>query len=135
MPSLIYHLGLTALLTHEMDAVRAEEWRLLYVLRGLPEAAAYPAFLLLHLPMVFVLFWLSHHKAPRLREGFRLLVAGFLVVHAGLHARLANHPLNGFEGLVSNGLIAAAGLCGGLYLLLRYLGRAGPERRKADDRP
>lgn len=135
MPSFVYYLGLSALLTHEMDAVQAQEWRLLYVLRGLPEAVAYPAFLLLHLPMIFVLLWLSHHPARRIRRGFRLLAAGFLVVHAGLHARLADDPLNGFEGVVSNGLIAAAGLCGGLYLLLRYLGRAGPERRSAEGGP
>ena len=96
MANLIYYLGLSALFAHEMDAVRAQEWRLLYVLRGLPEAAAYPAFLLLHLPLFFVLLWLGHHPARRRREGFRALVAGFLVVHAGLHARLAEDPLNGF---------------------------------------
>lgn len=118
MRDIVYYLGLTALFVHEMDAVMAAEWRLLYVLRTLPEATAYAAFLLLHLPMFFLFLWLSHHGNARLRDGFRLSVCGFLVVHAGLHARLADAPPNGFEGAVSNALIAGAGLFGAAYLLL-----------------
>ena len=118
MRNIVYYLGLTALFVHEMDAVMAAEWRLLYVLRTLPAATAYTAFLLLHLPMFFLLLWLSHHGNARLRDGFRLLASGFLVVHAGLHARLAGAALNDFDGLVSNALIAAAGLFGAAYLLL-----------------
>ena len=128
MPGVLYYLGLAALFTHEMDAVRAQEWKLLYVLRGLPEATAEPAFLLLHLPLFFVLLWLSQHETARLREGFRLLAGAFLVVHAGLHARLGEHPLNAFDGVVSNGLIYTAGAFGGLYLLLRSLERLRAER-------
>lgn len=123
MRNIVYYLGLTALFVHEMDAVMAAEWRLLYVLRTLPEATAYTAFLLLHLPMFFLFLWLSHHGNARLRDGFRLLVCGFLVVHAGLHARLADAPLNGFDGVISNALIAGAGLFGAGYLLLWILAR------------
>ena len=123
MRNLVYHLGVSALFAHEMDAVRAQEWRLLYVLRALPEPLAYPAFLLLHLPLFFLVLWASHHETPRIREGFRLLASGFLVVHAGLHARLADHPLHDFDGVVAQTLIYAGGFFGGAYLLLRLLRR------------
>ena len=123
MPILVYYLALAAFFTHELDAVMAQEWRLLYGLRSLSEAAAYPLFILIHLPLFFVFLWLSHHRRPSVRTGFRALASGFLIVHAGLHLRLADAPLNGFDGLLSYGLIHAAGLLGALYLLLWLCGQ------------
>ena len=123
MSNLVYNLALAFFFVHEMDAVPAQEWRLLYGLRNLPEATAYAAFLLGHIPLFFVILWLGQHGNARLRVGFRLALAGFLVVHAGLHARLSDHPLNGFEGLVSHIPIFAAGFLGTLYLAILYLER------------
>ena len=48
----LYYLGIAHLLTHEMDAVKHAEWRLLFGLRALGDAVAYPIFLLLHVPVV-----------------------------------------------------------------------------------
>ena len=98
----VYTLAIAALFTHEMDAVLAEEWRLLYVLRDLPEGTAYPVFLFMHIPLYFLILWFGQHHNDRLREGFRLGLAAFLVIHAGLHARLSDAPEYGFEGLVSH---------------------------------
>ena len=117
MPSLAYYLAVSAFITHEMDAVRAMEWSLLYVLRALPEKTAYPAFLLGHFPLFFLVLWLGHHENLRLREGFRLFACTFLAIHAGLHARLADHPQNEFEGPISYSLIYLAGFFGGVHLL------------------
>lgn len=120
----LYVLGLAALFTHELDAVRHAEWRLLYVLRELSEAAAYPAFLLAHLPLFAGVLWLGFHRNARLRRGFRLVAAGFLVVHAALHLRLSGRPEYGFDGPVSSGLIFAAAGCGAAYLVLAFGARA-----------
>lgn len=127
MPTLVYTLALAFFFTHEMDAVPAEEWRLLYGLRDLPEPTAYPVFLLVHIPLFFLILWLGQHGNARLRECFRLALAGFLAVHAGLHARLSDHPHYGFEGLVSHLPIYGAGLLGAVYLLLWYLARKRPQ--------
>ncbi len=122
MATALYYLGLSALFTHELDAVRHAEWRLLLILRDLPDEVAYPVFVALHLPLFFLFFWLSHHRSTRLRSGFRLAVATFLVVHGLLHWLLSDAPAYGFSGVLSNGLIILAAVSGAAYLALALRG-------------
>ena len=123
MGTFLYYLGLSALCTHELDAVRHAEWRLLHVLRDLPDELAYPVFVALHLPLFYLFFWLSHHPSPRLRDGFRLAVAAFLVVHGRLHWLLSDAPAYDFAGALSNELILLAAMSGAGYLALVLRGQ------------
>lgn len=50
MVDLAFYMVLALFIAHELDAVRAHEWRLLPLLQSLPERAAYPAFVLMHVP-------------------------------------------------------------------------------------
>ncbi len=93
------------LVSHELDAVAQHEWRLLYVLRSLPESIAQDAFVLLHVPLVAVLAWLGWHREPAVRAGSRLALAAFTIVHAGLHWRLSDDPLYTFHSATSVALI------------------------------
>lgn len=129
--NLLFYFSVAALFTHEMDAVMQAEWRLLYFLQDMPDAAAYPVFVLLHFPLFLLFFWLSSHSNRRVREGFRLVVATFLVVHAGLHWRLSGRENYGFEGVFSNTWIVLAALGGAAYVVLHLLdrGRAGGGRQ------
>jgi hypothetical protein len=123
----LYYLGLSLLAAHEMDAVRHAEWRLLYVLRDLGDAAAYPVFVALHVPLFYLFFWLSHHDNRKLRGRFRGLVALFLIVHAALHFRLSDAAAYDFEGVLANTLIYGAAACGLGYLLAsRTAARGNP---------
>lgn len=126
MKNALFLGGFGLLATHELDAVTQSEWRLLYLLRALPEAMARDWFVALHVPLFALLVWLCHHPRPRLREGSRMALAAFLVVHVGLHLRLQAHPLYHFHGLLSQALIFGGGICGMLYLL-----RCWRERRRA----
>lgn len=110
-------LGFGFLATHELDAVTQSEWRLLYLLRAMPEPLARDVFVALHVPLFALLLWLCHHPRPVLREGSRMALAIFLVVHVGLHLRLQAHPLYHFHGLLSQALILGGGACGLCYLL------------------
>jgi hypothetical protein len=110
-------LGFALLASHEIDAALAAEWRLLWVLRGLEEAHAASAFTLAHVPLFAVLLWLLFHARTAVRAWARRSFMAFLVVHAGLHARLAAHPEYGFSGWDSNLLIFGAGVAGLAYLL------------------
>lgn len=123
MRTALFHLGLAALFTHELDAVEHSEWRLLYVLRSLPDESAYTAFVALHLPLFAVLLWLCHHPRERLRSAVRQAVAGFLVIHAGLHLRLSGAPEYEFEGPLSNLLIYSAAAFGAAFLAATLAGR------------
>ena len=116
MREALHYLGLGAIATHELDAMTQHEWRLLYVLRDLPEELARQSFVALHVPLFVILIWLTAHPQPRLREGSRLALAAFLVIHVGLHLRLSDHPLYTFHGLLSQAIIFGAGLCGAIYL-------------------
>lgn len=120
MPTL-YLLLLGFLAAHELDAVACREWRLLYVLRAMPEASARSAFIALHVPLFGGLAWTAasaHAAAPASRLG----VAIFAVVHAALHYRLRRAPDYAFHSPLSITLIAGAALCGATYTVaaLKY---------------
>ncbi|MEO1019618.1 MAG: DUF6713 family protein, partial [Pseudomonadota bacterium] len=59
MPDALFFLGFSILLAHELDAVRGSEWRLLPLLKRLPETQARDLFIVLHVPLVALLIWLA----------------------------------------------------------------------------
>ncbi len=113
----LYLLLLGFLAAHELDAVACHEWRLLYVLRNLPEASGEAAFITLHVPIFAGLAWTvaSTHPAA---SATRIGVALFALVHAGLHYRLRHAPTYEFHSSRSIALIAGAALCGAGYVLM-----------------
>lgn len=117
---LVCYTGFSLLICHEMDAVLHAEWRVLPVTSFLPEAVAYPVFVLMHVPLFVLLFFGVAAASDRIRRYTKLGVSAFLVVHAGLHALYHGHPEYHFAGWLSNGLIAGAALCGLLYAALSW---------------
>jgi len=116
MPMLFYTLALSLLLTHEIDAALAREWQLLYVLRSLPQPSAAAWFIAVHVPMFMGILWFSYQASTRIAKPFRLGLALFIVVHAGLHYRLSSDPAYLFEGWLSNSLILGSALAALVYL-------------------
>ncbi len=118
--TLLYYLGVTSLLTHELDAVLNTEWRLLYVLRTLSDDVASLYFVAMHFVIIFAFFYFGHHQKSKVEEGFRGAVALFLIVHGILHFRLSDDPLYTFSGLSSNLYIYGASAFGLLFLLMQF---------------
>jgi hypothetical protein len=118
MKNLLFLLGLSTLIAHELDAVTQSEWRLLYILRRLPESLASSAFVALHVPLMAGILWLTTHESESVRGRSRLAMSMFLVVHAGLHQRLSNHPAYTFISPLSLALIYGGGLLGLAYVIL-----------------
>ena len=87
-----FYLAFSGLLAHELDAVHKHEWRLLFLLRKMPDESARQAFVLIHIPVIAVLLWLISY--PDEPVGYWTVVSLdlFMVVHAVLHWRLSNHP-------------------------------------------
>lgn len=125
MKDIWFLLGLGFITTHELDAVRQHEWRLLYLLRSLPEALAANVFIALHVPLFAGLVWLTHRPQPQWREASRRVLMAFLIIHVGLHLRLSGHALYTFHSPLSQALIFGGGLCGALYLLTLLRARWG----------
>lgn len=114
----LFSLGLSLLLAHELDAVRAGEWRLLPVLRSLPDARGRDAFILVHVPLFTALIWLAASSSATTRFWFQAAVDAFLVVHVMLHRAFVRHPAYDFHGALSRGLIVGAGAVGALHAAL-----------------
>jgi hypothetical protein len=121
MKNLLFNLGLATLFTHELDAVTQAEWHLLYILRDLPEEVAAKTFVVIHVPLFAIIFWLVFNENIQVNKWSRIIFALFLIIHAGLHKLLENHPLYSFNSPMSQGLIFGAGLLGLIYLITAYL--------------
>ncbi|EDX87714.1 hypothetical protein S7335_5424 [Synechococcus sp. PCC 7335] len=113
----MFHLGFSTLLAHELDAMTQAEWRLLFILRQFPDLLARNLFVTLHVPVVAILLWLIQHPSTVVRRWARTSLALFMVIHAGLHWNLRNHPLSTFTSTLSLSLIYGAGLLGFIYVV------------------
>ena len=118
--SLLFYLGLALLCSHEIDAAVRAEWRLLPGLSQLEDAAGYAWFVLLHIPLFTLVFWLSQHPDQRLRTRSRSVICGFLVVHAGLHFWLSEHPDYAFTPPIETLTVYGGAGVGLLYLALAW---------------
>ena len=117
MKNLLFYLGFATLITHELDAMTQSEWKLLFILKNLPEQIAPSAFVILHVPLIAVLLWLTNNESKVVKNWSRIALAGFLVIHSGLHKLLENHSDYTFNSWLSLGLIYGGGLLGLLYLI------------------
>lgn len=118
MTDLFYWAMVAAFFTHELDAVKRHEWRILPLLRAAPEAIGEQSFIWLHVPLFFVIVWMSREGSDGL---FALCLSCFAIVHVGLHWLFRNHQANEFNTLSSWSLIGLTGLLGALHLAASLL--------------
>jgi hypothetical protein len=126
----LFALMLALILGHELDAVAQAEWRLLPGLSLLPDEAAGPLFVALHVPLVAALVvGLFVSGEPR-RRHVRLGFAAFMTLHVVLHATLEVPGVSSFDDVSSRAFITGAGLLGAvaLWAMRSSEGRAGAPR-------
>lgn len=116
---LFFYIGLSFLLTHEMDAIRRQEYRIFPITSLLSERTGYLVFTALHVPLYVVLFWGLTNKDPLFVRQFILYFDVFMLVHIGLHLLALRHKLNQFTSFFSWSLIVGAGLFGLFDLLAK----------------
>lgn len=121
MKNFLFILCFSFFIGHELDAVTQAEWQLLYGFRDMPPAVAEPLFVGLHVPLFALLIALAWSDRTPIREHSRLLLAGFTVIHAGLHHALRHHPLYNFDSVLSQVLIIGCGLLGLTYVLVHCI--------------
>ena len=119
----LFYFAFSGLVAHELDAVHKHEWRLLFVLRTMPDASARRAFVLIHIPLFAVLLWLAAYPDAGVRYGTMLGLDVFMIVHAGLHWRLSGHPKYEFETPSSRLLIYGTAALAAAHLLVLLLAR------------
>ncbi|WP_287373800.1 DUF6713 family protein [Prosthecochloris sp.] len=119
---LVFYTGLSFLIAHELDAVNRHEWKMFPGLSGLADQKGYRLFVLLHVPLLVVIFWLMFHPDRGVRYAFQAIMDVFFIVHAGLHYLLRRHEHNGFTKRFSLLLIGLCSLAGAVHLMLLFAG-------------
>lgn len=114
---LFFYLGLSAIIIHEMDAIRCKEWRIFPGLSLLNDAWGFNLFMLAHVPLFYFLFSGLMRNGDHTQLKFALDV--FFMIHVGLHILFLQHKKNEFKDLVSWAIIISAGLFGLLDILVK----------------
>jgi len=120
MKNPVFFLGLGTLVTHELDAMSNAEWRILPLLRSLPEDIAVTVFVLSHIPLVAVIVGLVASPNERTRDITRIAVSAFLLLHGIVHWLMSGNPSYEFTSGLSSALIFGGAALGAVYLLLHY---------------
>jgi hypothetical protein len=110
--NIVFLINVAWLMTHELDAIQQHEWRVFPFLTPFSDIAAYQIFTVLHIPLFTFIMW--NLQSP----WFWIVFDLFLIVHAGLHWLLRNHPKLEFKNRLSNLLIFGAAPLGLLHLIL-----------------
>lgn len=114
MIDFLYYCMIGAFFTHELDAVKRHEWRVLPLVRTLPERLGEQAFIWLHIPLLGWLLWAGDDEPE---SATRVGLAAFSIVHVGLHFVFRKHPAYEFNNLSSWALILLTGILGAIYLI------------------
>ena len=120
---LAFYVGLGALMTHELDAVTNHEWRVLPLLRSLPDATGHWVFVAAHVPLFAIIVALVASRDARTRTFSRTALAAFMAVHGLLHVLYMGATAYEFASMLSNALIFGGAVCGALYLALGWSDR------------
>lgn len=111
-PDLIFVLGVTWLMLHELDAIRQGEWRFFFGGLKWDDERAYHAFVTAHIPLFVFILW-------HLQAGwFQLIFDVFLIGHAIAHTLLRHHPHIRFNNAFSRWWIYGGAILGGAHLML-----------------
>jgi len=111
--SIYFLLGLSFILTHELDAMTAKEWRIFPGLSLLDDERGRQWFVALHIPLFAVLLWgLTGAHQKSWIWGFDI----FTIVHLVAHILMHKHSENGFRRPLSWFIIVGAAVMGGVDL-------------------
>lgn len=117
---LLFTIILSLLLVHEMDAIRAKEWKMFAIFKNMTEEKACGAFILLHLPLFLVVLYILSNGGPVATRVLQTAVDLFLLAHAALHYGFRKHSANGFRSRFSKFIIYSDSALAFLHLCLLY---------------
>ena len=116
---LVFFALLGVFFTHELDAVKRHEWRVLPLTSFLPDRLGEQVFIWAHVPVFALILWGGDGQPS---GPVRIAVAAFAIVHVVLHWIYRSHPKNEFNTWGSWTLILLAGALGAVFLVLAFWG-------------
>lgn len=123
MKDLAFYLGFGTLFTHELDSMLNHEWRVIPVIRALPDEIGLIVFVSAHIPIFALLVALVSSNNRKTRRMARIGIGIFLVLHGLLHILFKGHPDYEFSSIFSNVLIFGGSILGIIYLILEWSGK------------
>jgi len=117
------YLGIAFLFSHELDAVKNHEWRIIPGLNLLSEEVGETLFLLFHIPLYTLVIASVASLNMERRDRAGLVICSFFVAHAVAHYLFSEMPAYEFSSLVSDILILGAAISGVAYFVLNQMGR------------
>ena len=114
--SLLFYFGLALLCTHEVDAAVRNEWRILPVLSQLDDQAGFFWFVILHIPLLTVVFWLTAHASEVVASRSRMGVSAFLCAHGLGHFAQSGHVDYAFSPPLETITVYGGALVGLAYI-------------------
>jgi hypothetical protein len=102
---ILFVVIISLLLLHEMDAIRAREWKMFIVLKDMSEETAYKVFLFIHFPLYIAAFYVLCNESMQSGYILKVSIDIFLIGHAILHYGFRNHNSNGFSAYYSKAII------------------------------
>jgi hypothetical protein len=130
MKYLIFYLGFGTLFAHELDSMLHNEWRVIPIIRMLPDETGLIVFVTAHIPIMAALVALVSSKNTSTRRMTRTGIAAFLVLHGLLHLFFKSHPAYEFSGMLSNTLIFGGSVLGIIYLVMEWSDKRRYDRQQ-----
>ncbi len=125
--AVLFYTGVAMLLTHELDAMRNHEWRVLPLTAHFDDSMGEDVFVWMHVPLFAVMIGCIASIERRIRATAQNVVAAFLMIHCGLHLAFSGHAEYEFGEVQSSVLIYGAGVLGLLFFVVGYvLSRQAP---------
>ena len=128
MKDFVLYLGIACLFTHELDAMPNHEWRIMPVLRTLPDDVGLLVFVVGHVPLFAIVLALVASLKPRTRRVSRIAISALVLAHGLGHWLLQGTPAYEFSSPLSHVLIFGAAACGLAFLLLEWRDPSIPRR-------
>jgi len=125
MKYLAFYLGFGTLVAHELDSMFNHEWRVVPIIRSLPDETGMIVFISAHIPIFAILVALISSKSSKTRRTTRISIGLFLVLHGLLHILFKSHPAYEFSSMFSYALIFGGSVLGITYLFLEWSGKQG----------
>ncbi|MCY7358812.1 MAG: hypothetical protein LH609_15410 [Rudanella sp.] len=111
--NVLFFLGLSFIMIHELDAIRCKEWRIFPGLSLLDDRTGYILFVFVHIPLFYFILVKTVSSSESFMTGFDV----FLMLHVVAHVLLAKHSRNEFKDWISWVIIIGAGAFGLMDLL------------------
>jgi len=116
----LFLIIVSILLIHEMDAIRAMEWRMFVFLRDMAEETAYRVFAAVHFPLYFMVLYIIIFGGARAVYVTKFVIDIFLLAHAILHYCFRKKETNGFCSWYSKVIIYSMAVLALIHLFLLF---------------